>query len=75
MPSSPFAWGVLGRNLTAMYGTAVLYFLLLVLLDALKSDPFLRSNLARGVAGLWEQVSVSQCEIVCVIVGYSRLQT
>ncbi len=55
MPSSPFVWHILGRNLTAMYGTALLYFVALLAADALRGDPHVRA----GLAAAWRRAAAA----------------
>ncbi len=46
---SPFDWAVAGRNLAALYGGAVLYFILVVILDRCRTDP----HWAAALAAAW----------------------
>ena len=56
VPTSPFEWGILGRNLAASYGSAAAYFLLVLLIDALRSDVRLRASVSRRLRPAWERM-------------------
>ncbi|KAL6764727.1 hypothetical protein V8C86DRAFT_3022151 [Haematococcus lacustris] len=46
IPHSPFQWDMVGRNLAALYGSSLAFFLLLLLLDAVRTSPAARSKAA-----------------------------
>lgn len=54
--TSPFEWGVIGQNLAALYGMALLYVLLTVLLDTWRGDARMREAVAASCTAAWGRV-------------------